>query len=150
METITTITTIEQLLAAYKDGTLKDKLVQIIAATLSGANLSGANLSGATLLNTRAIYSAFTLHMSSRTDSLTGYITLINGEIVLMLEAGCWSGTPEEFRQRIADKKSEAEGVQYLAATAFIETCFNDDMAAGRWEYLKTWDEDHKKVEGQS
>ena len=66
-----------------------------------------------------------------------------------------------EFRQRIADTyqidesrqhqvdamKDHSHYTQYLAATAFIETCFNDDIANKRWDYLLTWEEDHKKVE---
>ncbi len=116
-------------------------------ANLRDANLRDANLYGADLRDAHGLYSAFAPHMSSRCDSLTGYISLDDYQLILMLEAGCWSGTPEEFRDRLADEKSDSEAVQYLAAAAYIEACFNDDMANGRWEYLKTWDEDHKKAE---
>ena len=120
----------------------------LIGSDLSGANLIGADLigsdlSGANLINTCALYTAFAPHMSSRCDSLTGELELTDGKITLLLRAGCWSGTPDEFRQRIADEKPN-NGAQYLAAATYIEACFNDDMMNRKWDYLLTWDEDHK------
>ena len=144
------IRTVEELLAAYKDDTLAEKYVKLSRANLSGAYLSGAYLSDANVLDAIGIYSAFGLGMSSRQDKLYGGITLENGEIKLVLQAGCKRCSPDELREKVTETHgNNSHTQQYEAAITFIETLFAIDMADGRWDYLKTWEADHKVAEEQ-
>lgn len=113
------------------------------------ANLTGANLREANLLKAPGIYSAFGAGMSSRTDTLHGGVVLDEGVIALRFWAGCKEGvTADWLRERV--KKEHAgkpHETQYMAAIAFIETCFESDMAAKRWDYLLDWKPVKKETE---
>lgn len=118
-------------------------------ADLSGANLSGANLSGANLLNAPGVYAAFGAGMSSRTDTLYGGVVLQDGSIALRFWAGCKECvTADWLRARVKKEHAgKSHETQYMAAIAFIETCFESDMAAKRWDYLLDWKPVKKETE---
>jgi hypothetical protein len=91
-------------------------------ADLSGANLSradlhkadlhGADLSGADLSGAIWIISIYIPDMSSRGD----YLYAVRHNTGWMFKAGCFWGTAEEFRSRIADRKI------YKSVLAMIES----------------------------
>ena len=108
----------------------------LAGANLDGANLDGANLDGANLA--RAYLAGANLDgakmgdksitgdrpvmmigpIGSRSDYLTAYMT--DGGIVL--KAGCFTGTVNEFRDKLAQTHGENEHArEYAAALVMIE-----------------------------
>lgn len=83
-------------------------------ANLQGADLQGANLRGADLRGAHGIASIYVPRMSSRGD----YLYAIQHEHTLMIKAGCWWGTVDEFEARV--KEGRGEGYPYLLASAFL------------------------------
>lgn len=85
-------------------------------ATLYGADLSGAKAqNGETLIGERPCIMVGPI--GSRADYLIGWIT----EAGLWCTTGCWAGTLEELRVRIADVHGERlHGREYLAACEYL------------------------------
>jgi hypothetical protein len=111
-------------------------------ANLEGANLKGAYLRGAYLVNSPGIYSAYAPNLSSRGAALSGGIVLIEGVIELRFWAGCKQCITVaqllKYVKETHDNNIHAQ--QYKAAVKFIQACFKADMAAVKWDYLRTWE----------
>jgi len=121
----------------------RDELLQRYAAgerdfrgvDLSGVDLYRANLWAAkTLVGTRGVYSAYAIGMSSRNDTLCGGV---DDEFNLKIQAGCFSGTPDEFRAAVATTHGvdSSYAQRYMFALQFIEQCFALD--ADKWAEMK-------------
>jgi hypothetical protein len=91
-------------------------------ANLAGANLAGANLAGANLTRAKGIAWAGPVGSEGRT-----VYAVDHGETV-MVQAGCWWGSVDELRARIApggehgwspDDEARHRG-QYEAASAWL------------------------------
>jgi hypothetical protein len=98
----------------------------LAGANLDGASLAGANLAGAILARAKLGDKTFTKSrpvltigpIGSRYDYLTAYMT--DGGIVL--KAGCFTGTVDEFRAKLAQTHGENEHArEYAAALVMIE-----------------------------
>lgn len=136
----------EELLEAYKLGEREFSRATLDGANLSRANLSRATLDGATLdganldgarslINTRGIYSAYAPGMSSRNDYL---LAGIDEQYALVFYAGCFTGSAEALRSKIVlNHGDNGHARRYLAAIAFIETCYQADIEDGVWERMK-------------
>ncbi len=84
-------------------------------ADLSGADLSGADLSGFLLVGDRPIFQIGPI--GSRCDYLTGYLT-DNG---VMIRAGCFFGTMDEFKDKLSETHgTNIHGAEYRAAIELI------------------------------
>ena len=84
-------------------------------ADLSGVNLVGANLSGFLLVGDRPIFQIGPI--GSRCDYLTGYLT-DNG---VMIQAGCFFGTLNEFNDKLSETHgNNIHGAEYRAAIELI------------------------------
>jgi len=108
-------------------------------ANLYGANLRGANLRGADLCGAKRYMdgeTAITLvgkrpiiaigPIGSRNDELRGLITSAG----LRIECGCFCGTLDAFREKAkATHGNGRHGVEYMAASAFIEAWASAEMA---------------------
>jgi hypothetical protein len=94
-----------------------------------------ADLRGANDLRNARIYTGFAPGMSSRHDSLDGGI---DDDFQLVIYAGCFTGTPEQFRARVREEKSERDARRYLACLSFIESCYQADAEDGVWAQMKT------------
>jgi uncharacterized protein YjbI with pentapeptide repeats len=95
---------------AYLDGANLD------GASLAGACLAGANLSGKKLIGNRPILMIGPI--GSRCSYFTSYIT----DAGVMLRAGCFFGTVEEFKAKLIQEHGENNHRQeYEAALTLIE-----------------------------
>ena len=113
----------------------------LYGANLYGANLTGANLTRANLTRACGLYSVFAPHLSSRRASLFGGLGIEGGVVQLRFWAGCKMYiTAETLRKHVAKTHGDNNYArQYEAAIRFIETCFEIDMAAHKWDYLLNW-----------
>jgi hypothetical protein len=85
-------------------------------ASLAGACLAGANLSGKKLIGNRPILMIGPI--GSRCSYFTSYIT----DAGVMLRAGCFFGTVEEFKAKLIQEHGENNHRQeYEAALTLIE-----------------------------
>jgi hypothetical protein len=85
-------------------------------AYLSGADLSGAYLSGAKLIGERPVFQIGPI--GSRCDYFVAYIT--NQGIKLL--AGCFFGTVQEFREKLAEEHGDNKHAkEYNAALEMID-----------------------------
>jgi uncharacterized protein YjbI with pentapeptide repeats len=86
-------------------------------ADLRGANLYGANLGGGKkLIGDRPFFQCGPI--GSRSDYLLAFIT----EAGVVVRAGCFTGSLDEFRAAVADKHGETNhGKEYEAAMLMIE-----------------------------
>ena len=104
------------LAGAYLD------VANLAGANLDGANLARANLAGAkvgdrTLTDSRPVLIIGPI--GSRSDYLTSYMT----DDGILLKAGCFTGTIDEFRAKLTQTHGENEHVrEYAAALVMIET----------------------------
>lgn len=88
----------------------------LAGADLAGANLTGAKLGDKTLTGSRPVLVIGPI--GSRSDYLTSYMT--DGGIVL--KAGCFTGTVDEFRAKLTQTHGENEHArEYTAALVMIE-----------------------------
>ena len=110
-------------------------------ANLTDTNLYGANLTRANLDGACGLYSVFAPHLSSRRASLFGGLGIEGGVVQLRFWAGCKMYiTAETLRKHVAKTHGDNNYArQYEAAIRFIETCFEIDMAAHKWDYLLNW-----------
>ena len=108
---------------------------------LTDTNLTGANLTRANLTRACGLYSVFAPHLSSRRASLFGGLGIEGGVVQLRFWAGCKMYiTAETLRKHVAKTHGDNNYArQYEAAIRFIETCFEIDMAAHKWDYLLNW-----------
>lgn len=83
-------------------------------ARLNNANLEGAILTGATLEGATGIASVYLPDMSSRGDALYA----IRHDHDVMIKAGCFWGTLEDFIQRVMDEKGSDH--VYIAAAKLL------------------------------
>ena len=85
-------------------------------AYLQGANLQGAYLQGAKLIGSRPMIQIGPI--GSRSDYLLAFIT----DKGVMIRAGCFNGTLDEFRSAVATTHgNNNHGREYAAAIAMIE-----------------------------
>lgn len=84
------------------------------APDLSRLNLAGATLTGADLAGAAGIAALYVPGMSSRGD----YLYAVQHDCCVMLTAGCFWGTLEEFIQRVSEKRG-AEHTYIAAARNF-------------------------------
>ena len=88
----------------------------LAGANLDGANLAGANLAGKKLIGTRPIFQIGPI--GSRCAYFVSYIT----EAGVLLNAGCFWGTVEEFREKLADTHGDNDyAKEYNAALLMID-----------------------------
>ena len=108
---------------------------------LTDTNLTDTNLTGANLTRACGLYSVFAPHLSSRRASLFGGLGIEGGVVQLRFWAGCKMYiTAETLRKHVAKTHGDNNYArQYEAAIRFIETCFEIDMAAHKWDYLLNW-----------
>jgi uncharacterized protein YjbI with pentapeptide repeats len=86
-------------------------------ADLGGADLGGAYLGGKKLIGQRPIFQID--RIGSRSDYFISYTT----EAGIMLKAGCFTGTIEEFEAKLKDEHGDNHHAQeYLAALELIKT----------------------------
>jgi uncharacterized protein YjbI with pentapeptide repeats len=86
-------------------------------ANLGGANLGGAYLGGKKLIGQRPIFQID--RIGSRSDYFISYTT----EAGIMLKAGCFTGTIEEFEAKLKDEHGDNHHAQeYRAALELIKT----------------------------
>ena len=86
-------------------------------ANLGGADLGGANLYGKKLAGARPFFTIGPI--GSRSDYVQAFIT----DKGVMIRAGCFFGTRDQFEQAIAVTHGMNEhGTEYLAALALIDT----------------------------
>ena len=94
----------------------------LTGANLAGANLAGAYLAGAIVRDQKLIGSRPVFQISpigSRCAQFVSYIT----EAGVLLNAGCFWGTVEEFRAKLADTHGDNDHAkEYNAALLMIET----------------------------
>ena len=106
----------------------------LCGADLRGANLCDADLRGAkrymdgepaiTLVGKRPIIAIGPI--GSRNDELRGLITSAG----LRIECGCFCGTLDAFREKVTETHGNGRhGVEYMAASAFIEAWAAAEMA---------------------
>jgi len=106
----------------------------LCGADLRGADLYGADLYGAkrymdgetaiTLVGKRPIIAIGPI--GSRNDELRGLVTSAG----LRIECGCFCGTLDAFREKaMATHDNGRHGVEYMAASAFIEVWASAEMA---------------------
>jgi hypothetical protein len=85
-------------------------------AYLRGAYLRGAKIGNSTLVGARPILQIGPI--GSRSDYLVSYIT----EVGVMIRAGCFFGTLDEFRAAVSGTHGDtAHGREYAAAIAMID-----------------------------
>ena len=85
-------------------------------ANLAGANLDGAYLDGKKLLGTRPVFQIGPI--GSRCAQFVSYIT----EAGVLLNAGCFLGTVDEFRAKLADTHGDNDHAkEYEMALLMIE-----------------------------
>ena len=85
-------------------------------AYLAGANLAGANLAGKKLIGARPVFQIGPI--GSRCAQFVSYIT----EAGVLLNAGCFWGTVEEFREKLADTHGDNDyAKEYNAALLMID-----------------------------
>ena len=85
-------------------------------ANLAGANLAGANLDGKKLLGTRPVFQIGPI--GSRCAQFVSYIT----EAGVLLNAGCFWGTVDEFRAKLADTHGDNDHAkEYEMALLMID-----------------------------
>lgn len=88
-------------------------------ANLTGANLTGANLDGKKLIGNRPIFMIGPI--GSRCFYFTSYIT----DAGIMLRAGCFFGSIDEFKSKLIEEHGENDHrKEYEAALTLIE-CHN-------------------------
>lgn len=88
----------------------------LTGAKLTGANLTGAKLGYKTLTGVRPVLMIGPI--GSRSDYLTAYMT----DRGIVLKAGCFTGTVDEFRAKLAQTHGENEHArEYAAALVMIE-----------------------------
>jgi uncharacterized protein YjbI with pentapeptide repeats len=86
-------------------------------ANLGGANLGGANLEGKKLIGQRPIFQIGPI--GSRSDYFISYTT----DAGVMLKAGCFIGTIEEFEAKLTEEHGDNNHAQeYRAALELIKT----------------------------
>ena len=86
-------------------------------AFLGGANLRGANLEGKKLIGPRPIFQIGPI--GSRSDYFISYTT----DAGIMLKAGCFTGTIEEFEEKLTKEHGDNNHAQeYRAALELIKT----------------------------
>jgi len=85
-------------------------------ANLAGADLAGAKLGDKTLTGSRPVLMIGPI--GSRSDYLTSYTT----DSGIVLKAGCFTGTVDEFRAKLTQTHGENEHArEYAAALVMIE-----------------------------
>ena len=85
-------------------------------ANLIGANLTGANLARAKLIGDRPIF------MIGPIGSRCAYFTSYNTDKGIMLRAGCFFGTVDEFREKLSKKHQDNDHAkEYLSAIELIK-----------------------------
>ena len=90
--------------------------VALEKATAARANLARANLDGKKLLGTRPVFQIGPI--GSRCAQFVSYIT----EAGVLLNAGCFWGTVDEFRAKLADTHGDNEyAKEYNAALLMID-----------------------------
>ena len=93
----------------------------LYGAHLSGADLSGAHLSGADLRGSKLVGERPILQigpLGSRSDYLVAYLT----DAGMMISAGCFFGTLDEFRAACDKTHGDSiHGREYAAAIQMIE-----------------------------
>jgi len=88
----------------------------LAGANLDGANLAGANLAGKKLIGTRPVFQIGPI--GSRCAQFVSYIT----EAGVLLNAGCFWGTVDEFRAKLADTHGNNDHAkEYSAALLMID-----------------------------
>ena len=134
-------TTASEIVAAYTAGERNFCYADLARANLTDTNLYGANLTRANLDGACGLYSVFAPHLSSRRASLFGGLGIEGGVVQLRFWAGCKMYiTAETLRKHVAKTHGDNNYArQYEAAIRFIETCFEIDMAAHKWDYLLNW-----------
>ena len=98
------------------------KRTNLRGAYLWGANLWGANLEGTNLRGAKNISAIYVPGMSARGD----YLYAVQHKDALMIKAGCWWGTIDEFEARV--KEVKGEGHLYLLASAFLRAVIKDNQ----------------------
>jgi hypothetical protein len=94
----------------------------LYGADLYGANLRGADLGSANLGEGKKLIAKRPIliigPIGSRSDNLMAFIT----EAGILLKAGCFFGTAEEFQASLADKHGDNDHArEYAAALAMIQ-----------------------------
>ena len=85
-------------------------------ANLDGASLDGASLDGASLAGERPIF------MIGPIGSRCAYFTSYNTEKGIMLRAGCFFGTVDEFTEKLSKEHQDNDHAkEYLAALELIK-----------------------------
>jgi uncharacterized protein YjbI with pentapeptide repeats len=85
-------------------------------ANLDGANLAQANLAGAELIGGRPIF------MIGPIGSRCAYFTSYNTDKGIMLRAGCFFGTIDEFMEKLSkEHQDNNHAKEYLAALELIK-----------------------------
>jgi len=85
-------------------------------ADLAGANLAGANLAGKKLIGSRPVFMLGPI--GSRCAYFVSYIT----DAGLILQAGCFRGTVDEFRAKLTNTHGDNDHAkEYTAALLMIE-----------------------------
>ena len=105
---------------AYLDGAYLDGAnlarANLAGACLARANLAGANLDGKKLIGTRPVFQIGPI--GSRCAYFVSYMT----EAGVLLNAGCFWGTVDEFRAKLADTHGDNDyAKEYKMALLMIE-----------------------------
>jgi len=88
----------------------------LTGAYLAGAYLAGANLDGAKLIGCRPVFQIGPI--GSRCSYFVAFIT----DQGIKLRAGCFFGTVDEFREKLAEEHGDNQhGQEYEAALVLIE-----------------------------
>ena len=103
------------LAGAYLAGANLDG-ADLTRANLAGAYLAGANLDGAKLIGCRPVFQIGPI--GSRCSYFVAFIT----DQGIKLRAGCFFGTVDEFREKLAEEHGDNQhGQEYEAALVLIE-----------------------------
>ena len=113
-----------ELLEQYKKGerdfTNKDLCgANLRGADLNGANLCKADLSGANLCKAD-LNGAKNIYLFNKKDGRACY-AIANGDL-LMIQAGCFWGTLDEFERAALDKYGDDENKNYKAQIKYLRT----------------------------
>ena len=85
-------------------------------ANLAGADLAGADLAGAKLIGERPIF------MIGPIGSRHSYFTSYNTDKGIMLRAGCFFGTVDEFTEKLSEEhQNNDHAKEYLSALELIK-----------------------------
>ena len=93
----------------------------LVGARLVGANLDGASLDGASLYGVR-LTGKRPIFMIGPIGSRCAYFTSYNTEKGIMLRAGCFFGTVDEFTEKLSKEHQDNDHAkEYLAALELIK-----------------------------